>query len=132
MYLYVTESVFALLPILLSSCVSEERKGSGRLQCLKWAVSQSPWSFPSCRNLIINNHGHIRDKGCKCIYVYVHTQKNVYNMESDKKKAKRKRERVCAHKRPSFCVISNTIMSVRSHLTHNECCSVSKLLLANS
>lgn len=67
MCLCVIQYAFTPLPVLLSSSVSQRTEKGERLQCLKWAVSQSPWSFPSCRNLIINNRWHIIDKGCKCV-----------------------------------------------------------------
>lgn len=55
----------------------QDRRKRGRLQCLKWAVSQCPWSFPSFRNLIINNRWHIRDKRCKGV-LCVLTQQSAY------------------------------------------------------
>lgn len=37
---------------LLFLRVPQDRGEKEGPQCLKWAVSQRPWSFPSCRNLI--------------------------------------------------------------------------------
>lgn len=69
--IFVIRYVFTLFPIFpLSFCVLRDTKRRGRL---KWAVSQCPGRLPSCRNLIINNHWHIRDKGRKCV-LCVHTK----------------------------------------------------------
>lgn len=118
--------------------VPQDRKEKGGLQCLKWVVSQCPWSFPSCRNLITNNRWHIRDWEMQVCFVCACAKKDsvhvdVFNTESDKKGRGRYcgEGRVFAHNRASFCRISTTNTSARSRFTCNEYSCVSSLCVLN-
>lgn len=49
-----------------------------------------------------------------------------WKTESDENKA-RKKERVYAHKRPSFCIFPNKNMSAKGNFIHSESCCNSEL-----
>lgn len=55
--------------------VPQDRREKEGPQCLKWAVSQRPWSFPSCRNLITNNRWHIRGREMQGRFVCARTKR---------------------------------------------------------
>lgn len=61
---------------------------------------------------------------CVCVYSV-----NMCITQKVTKRRQREKDGKSAHKRPSFCRISNTGVPARSLFTHNECCFVSKLLL---
>lgn len=92
--------------------VPQDRREKEGPQCLKWAVSQRPWSFPSCRNLITNNRWHITGPEMQGRFVCARTKGKCACWCGSRKKWQKKKKkgeggRVFTQSRPSFSWSAN-------------------------